>query len=239
MAQHFGNQSKYLIRQKGLEQKYQIFLLVYLGIGIGLIFERILHVTELNMLSVIVSLVIFGLIVILFVSITKWMYGESQNVEGKFSKGLRGEARTFYALRSLPDDYFSYQDIALEKNGNVDFVIVGNNGVFAIEVKNISGVVTATAEEDNLLWNGKELEHNPINQSYREAKLLEADLSIPVVPVLVLAGGVKLNFGMKSVKGVYVIGIAWLTKLITEYDGALEEGKRAQIHSALLKKVGR
>jgi len=55
-------------------------------------------------------------------------------------KGIRGETAVAELLRSLPDDYFLFNDVALPGHpGNIDHVVVGPCGVLVIETKNFSG----------------------------------------------------------------------------------------------------
>src|SRR5262249_5677108 len=55
-------------------------------------------------------------------------------------KGIRGETAVAELLRSLPDDYFLFDDVVLPGHpGNIDHVVVGPCGVLVIETKNFSG----------------------------------------------------------------------------------------------------
>src|SRR5262245_8396604 len=57
-------------------------------------------------------------------------------------KGIRGETAVAELLRSLPDEYFLFNDVALPGYpGNIDHVVIGPCGVLVIETKNFSGSV--------------------------------------------------------------------------------------------------
>jgi len=59
-----------------------------------------------------------------------------------YMKGIQGEKKTSRALRDLDDDYFLLDDVQLYSNsGNIDHVILGPSGIFAIESKNYSGII--------------------------------------------------------------------------------------------------
>src|SRR5262245_27275124 len=62
-------------------------------------------------------------------------------------KGIRGETAVAELLRSLPDDYFLFNDVALPGYpGNIDHVVVGPCGVLVIETKNLSRGAIAVRE---------------------------------------------------------------------------------------------
>ena len=59
-------------------------------------------------------------------------------------------------LKSLPDDYVVLNDIVLpDSKGNVDYLLIGSNGIFSIETKNYSGFVRC--EEDEWFINGRRI----------------------------------------------------------------------------------
>ena len=66
-------------------------------------------------------------------------------------KGARGEVYTAAHLDLLPDSYQVFHDVKADQ-GNLDHVVVGPTGVFAVETKNWAAVVTRD--------NGGELLHN-------------------------------------------------------------------------------
>ena len=60
----------------------------------------------------------------------------------------RGESRVTNALKSLPKDYVVLNNIVLpDSKDNVDHVVIGPNGVFAIETQNYSGCVKCAEEQ--------------------------------------------------------------------------------------------
>lgn len=57
-----------------------------------------------------------------------------------WKKGLEGERIVNSQLERLPEDYFIFYDVKLPRNtGNIDHVVIGPNGIFAIETKNYKG----------------------------------------------------------------------------------------------------
>jgi hypothetical protein len=83
---------------------------------------------------------------------------------GRWFLARRGEARVAEILKSLPDDYVLLNDLVLPgSKGNIDHVLIGPNGVFAIQTKNYSGFVKC--EDDQWLVNGR-----PIRSLSKQAK---------------------------------------------------------------------
>jgi hypothetical protein len=67
-------------------------------------------------------------------------------------KGTLGEHSVLAILESLSDRYFVLNDVRTA-NGNLDHIVVGPTGLFAIETKNWRGSVTVN-EQGKLLTNG-------------------------------------------------------------------------------------
>lgn len=71
-----------------------------------------------------------------------------------WKKGLDGEILVGRRLAlDLPDEYRVIHDLKTDY-GNLDHVVVGPTGVFAVETKNWKGTVTSDGKGE-LLWNGK------------------------------------------------------------------------------------
>ena len=72
---------------------------------------------------------------------------------GRYMGGSEGEERVTRVLReSLNDDYFLINDLQLfdGRKGNIDHIVVGSNGVFVIETKNLKGKIFASED----YWQG-------------------------------------------------------------------------------------
>lgn len=134
----------------------------------------------------------------------------------RFDAGQDGEWDVEDELKKLPSEFKCIYDLP-SSGGNVDFVVVGPSGVFAIEAKNIErGLIS------NYFFYKKFLK-----QSRKEAlfinKLLSNSLGIGgyVEPALVSAHKkVDVRFGFEPQEGVYVINIKWLQKFFEEYQPA-------------------
>ncbi|MEM4991981.1 nuclease-related domain-containing protein [Priestia sp. SB1] len=64
--------------------------------------------------------------------------------------GLTGEARALKIVKNLPPDYTVFSNVTLlyeEQESETDLIIVGKKGVFLIEVKNHTGVITGKPDD--------------------------------------------------------------------------------------------
>ena len=91
----------------------------------------------------------FALPYISFVSIMTTYWGNKARV---CLNGLSGEHNALHIIKSIPKNYIIFSNITIshdDKESETDLIILGEKGVFIIEVKNHIGVI-----------NGKEQEHN-------------------------------------------------------------------------------
>lgn len=103
--------------------------------------------------------------------------------------GARGEERVSNLLSALPDKYHIFNDF-VAGGLQVDHVVVGPAGVYAVETKFWSGKVTI--EEGKILVDGNKPTRPPLVQVQREAAAVKAELekagwSGAVTPLLVFA----------------------------------------------------
>lgn len=141
-----------------------------------------------------------------------------------FYHGRKAEGAVWYELTKLSDEFVVFQDVKIGENKwNIDFVVLGPTGIFAIETKSHKGKID---------FNGESLTHNgfifsekdPLNQAMGEAfavrdyfkeKLGE---DIFVRPVLVFASfWARMRFGFNAVKGVYVLQKRFLINFINSH----------------------
>lgn len=88
-------------------------------------------------------------------------------------KGASGEIAIDRYLKELPDTYTVVNDLSFaDSYGNIDHLVLGPTGVFAIDVKNWRGTVSADGK-DELLCNGKPTEKPLIKNFTRRAMELK------------------------------------------------------------------
>jgi hypothetical protein len=83
--------------------------------------------------------------------------------------GLKGEKQTLEFFKQLPDNYtvFSDLDIVAEgKSSQLDNVIVGPNGIFVIETKNLNGTIQGDSNDQQLIQYKVGRGGNPYNKAF-------------------------------------------------------------------------
>jgi hypothetical protein len=132
-------------------------------------------------------LVAAGLVILFKASYRRWV---------RRFLGKRKEDPVAEALKALGDGYIVFNDIVLpDSKGNVDYLVIGTNGVFAIEIKSYGGVVQC--EQDEWFVGGKPV-RSLSNQAKRNSIALRGCLAklfsgsptgLPsIVPLLVFLG---------------------------------------------------
>ena len=113
-----------------------------------------------------------GLFVVsLMLTIVFWWKGV-RRVES-FFKGARGEEHVAGLLASVPAGYHVFHDFVAGGH-HVDHVVAGPTGIFSIETKSWHGSVTA--EDGEILLNGRLPDRAPLVQATREAAAVQAAL---------------------------------------------------------------
>lgn len=115
------------------------------------------------------------------------------------NSGVKGEQQTYEILKQLPKDYTVITNPVIHNRGSVnelDFVVIGTNGVFVVETKNYRGIITGNTSAQN--WNqikhGKNKTYekdvkNPAKQVYRQGRrmaemFIDFGISADVFPIL-------------------------------------------------------
>jgi hypothetical protein len=110
--------------------------------------------------------------------------------------GIRGEEAVSKALSALGNRHRVFNGLTLPGvRGDIDHVVVGPGGVFALETKNYAGEITCAGDRWARRRNGKweEMERSPGKQATDNARRLTVFLegcrvTVKVNPVVVLAG---------------------------------------------------
>gem|GEM_PF-1773652 len=160
---------------------------------------------------------LFMLVVYKLLNAKAWLL---LNRAGRFKRGMDGERIVFDELRKLPDAYTVIQDVCIPgTRTNIDFVVLGPNGIWAIEVKSHDGTITYDGRD--LVQNGKVLEKGFLWQANVErqalTELLQAnvDRSLYAKGIIVFSNKyAKLKFGEVPIKETVVIGVSWLNRYI-------------------------
>ena len=167
------------------------FTLTFTGLGVGMLFAILLGKSDLNIAF---PSMFFGIAFILFALflITKHNYGI-------LNAGVKGEQQTYEILKQLPKDFTVITNPVIHNRGSVnelDFVVIGTNGVFVIESKNYRGIIkgNTSAQSWKQIKHGKNKTYekevkNPAKQVYRQGRrmnemFIDFGISANVFPIL-------------------------------------------------------
>lgn len=140
-----------------------------------------------------------------------------------WKKSAEGEEEVYKELVRLPQEYIFLADFHKNKRKNVDFVVIGHTGIFAIESKNTQKG-TVTSDNNGIYINGSPFEQkDPLKQAYEGGVEVQnflkdvLNLSVPVTPVLVFANpGVETSFCKEKKKDVFVVEISCLASFLQD-----------------------
>lgn len=177
-----------------------------------------------------VSFLVIGTVLIVISSVAAKKY---QVIKA----GVMGERSTFEILKELPSGFTVISNPVIKENDRefeLDFLVIGNEGVFIIETKNYGGTVHGAASDTN--WkqikhfaNGETAEKfvkNPVKQSERQMRKLKAlfnelDIKAYIYPVVYFSNeNVKLEYKADTETPVFVAeNEELLLDYIAESDG--------------------
>jgi hypothetical protein len=120
--------------------------------------------------------------------ILKRIKGDDINI---LEAGKKGEEEVLLTLQGLDESWILFSGVVTDGMlGDIDYVLIGKPGVYAIEVKNWSGQIFY--EEDQNLWyrikrneNNREIIKNPAEQIIQTSKILETVIGVKTIPILV------------------------------------------------------
>lgn len=214
MAKFFGDKSDYLSRKKR-ENKFWAY---YAG---GLIFLSILPpwIFLFYYKFSFIQSIIADISIILISFLLWWAAKDRIHAAYCYKKGIRGESKVYFELMKLSNEYTVIQDVKLpDQKWNIDFVVIGPTGIYAIEVKNIDGEIGYN--EKFLTCKGKMMEGKNVidifNKEYfglRKYLFNKTNEELFVNPLIVLANQYpQVHFGCTPV--VSNIRVFHVTKLI-------------------------
>jgi len=150
-------------------------------------------------------------------------------------RGADAEVAVAHLLRTLPKEYYVFNDLGFE-GFNIDHVVIGPTGVFTVETKSHRGKVSARGEA--LLLNGRPFEKPILNQAWSEVFTLRDRLpqiagnSCTVQPLLCFPNALIEVRG--RVKGIIVTSRQFLLRDITTRRAiALSQPEVLQLVNAL------
>jgi len=178
--------------------------------------------------------------VLLFLAVIKIIQAICSSTK---NKGVAGEKEVALALKKLPSaEYMVLNDLMFKNGGKtvqIDHVIVSVHGIFVLETKAYTGIISggefSQAWTQNIYGNKYEL-LNPILQNNGHVNCLKHMLSdyggLLLVPVVVFAGDAQLNVACNSSVVVYLRDL--LPAIKRYYEVAIEPDTVSAIVHTLL-----
>lgn len=161
-------------REKGLNLSKS--MLIALGIVIiGAIISFSLNNFYISFVFFIVSIIIFSIVNKKNKDLNKHLRNFN-----RMKSGHDGEVKVIETLKKLPDSYYIINDFRITVNrrtSQIDHVVVGPTGIFAIETKNWQGTLYGKAE--NIHWKvvmpdgNSRNAYNPIKQNETHTRRME------------------------------------------------------------------
>ncbi len=179
---------------------------------------------------------IFALLFVPLIPLSAYLFYKAYtnyNHAARWLTGYNGEIKVAKILKKLKN-YRVINDVPLKNKTNIDHVVLGKNGIFVIETKNVCGRIYVNGKnwERIKIKNGKKLvvKENPINQARRNAYLLaryiksKTGKNYPVKAVVVLANS-RVKKKIKNSK-TPILTIKEINKYIKSYKAKNPISKR-------------
>ena len=162
------------------------------GFGVGFTVAVLTKKSSVHIAFPIILLVSAFILFIVFIVLRKKF--------GILRSGVRGEEQTLQILKKLPKDFTIITNPVIHNRGAVlelDFVVIGKNGVFIVETKNYRGIISGKTSKPS--W--KQIKHgkndkvyekqvnNPVKQAHRQSRRMlemfrDFDISADVYPIV-------------------------------------------------------
>ena len=141
----------------------------------------------------------FSLIAFIALAVALWRAHAARQQLANYRLGIRGERATGQFLENelRPLGFQVFHDL-VEEGYNIDHVLIGPPGVFAVETKTISkpekGQIEVTFDGEHILINGDAPERDPVIQAKASARRVRhivkeyTGTDVPVRPVVLFPG---------------------------------------------------
>lgn len=128
MAKYFSNPNPY---SNQLSKKFNHNFFILISAGAGVAFAYLVSKT-INIFLALLGYVVL----IIFIYLARQIFKQM----GKNDRGELAEIQVKKTLLELPDSYSVFQNVLIKSDLDIDFVVVGPKGVFAVEVKSHKSV---------------------------------------------------------------------------------------------------
>lgn len=245
MARVMGEAARYVTGQslKKYKRLLLIIVLVSCFFSFGLGFFVCLNLTK-QPLSLITILIFMAAIPVI-AKLTNKATDKLEKERINFRKGATGEALVGYILEGFPDDYTVIHGLKPKRHyGDIDHMVVGPTGVYAVDTKNWKGIVTADGQGE-LLLNGRPTKKPAIGDLTRTIMAIKKKIKVlsafdPYVRGILAFPSARVEAKWGTTGPVHCMGDDQLYKYIVENKkrGKLTKKDIESISQALLKPPG-
>lgn len=215
MAKVFGKPSPFL-REKSLHHLYKSTLMLCGAFAMVLILMQAQSLYSNKIFGFVFT---YTCIVVLLILAYKF-YKEDDVISDNYYRGRKGEHIIFKELTKLPNEFSIFCDIKIKHPYNIDFVVLGPTGIFAIEVKSHAGKINYANRKitiNNIIPQEKDFIKQAKGEAGSIADYLKEKTNIDywVNPVLAFSNPKALMyFGLKPMDDVFVVQRGFLLQLI-------------------------
>ncbi len=171
---------------------FALLTLGFLGLGAGVL---VAILTEKSKLHIAFPIILFVISVVMLICF--FVFRKRYNI---LLSGVRGESDTLEILKKLPKDFTIITNPVILNRGvtlELDFVVIGKNGVFIVESKNYRGIISGKTSSTK--W--KQIKHgkndkvyekevgNPVKQAHRQGRRMlemfrDFDITADIYPIV-------------------------------------------------------
>jgi hypothetical protein len=180
MARVLGETARYVTKQSIKRFQRQVIVIVLASFFLALIigFWLGLSLNKQAYLWVWIPIFIIALILFLTTQLTNRVTNKLEKKRIDFRKGATGEALVGFILESFPDAYTVIHGLKPKRrSGDIDHIVVGPTGVYAIDTKNWKGIVTADGQGE-LLLNGRPTQKSAIGDLTRTIMTIKKKIKV-------------------------------------------------------------
>ena len=220
---------------------FVVLFIAFSGLSVYMITTILTEKSELHiMLPVILLVVALAMLIYFFV------FRKEYNI---LLSGVKGENNTLTILKNLPKDFTIITNPVILNRGvtlELDFVVIGKNGVFIVESKNYRGVVCGKTSQTK--W--KQIKHgkggntyekevgNPVKQAHRQGRRMlemfrDFDITADIYPIVYFTD----NSAELKIQDDADVGIAVFNKEKQLLDYIVNTSGRQTVNNSELAKI--
>ena len=186
------------LRNKNIFKTIQIFL-SFVYFAYLLLFAYLLRTRSQDTYSILFISLLFFIIM----KILGHMHRQNTNDQHKnYLTWGRGAGAELYLLQELRRQYPEYKVVPDYDTGygNIDYIVIGEKGVFVIEVKSHKGTISY---QDGIYINGKKDERGYIEQTQRNRVAVEKLLKFALDETVFVTGILEFVYGRVDTKTIH------------------------------------